>query len=48
VTLFIAICGAIVAAIAGLALALPCKGCELRRERLRQTYEAWKKTRNRE
>lgn len=35
-----------VLAIIGLALALPCNGCRLRRERLRRAYEAWKKNRD--
>jgi len=48
VTLFLALCMTFIVVIAGLALALPCKGCELRRERLKQTYEAWKKARARE
>jgi hypothetical protein len=35
-----------VAAIVGLALALPCKGCRLRRERIQRAYDAWKKSRS--
>lgn len=35
-----------VTVIVGLALALPCKGCRLRRERLQRAYENWKKTRS--
>ncbi|MGE4063643.1 MAG: hypothetical protein AB7E79_09770 [Rhodospirillaceae bacterium] len=33
--------------IAGVALALPCQGCRLRRERLRRAYDDWKKSRAR-
>ncbi|MGE3475860.1 MAG: hypothetical protein AB7H70_08630 [Rhodospirillaceae bacterium] len=46
-TVFLAVCAAIVAGIVGLALALPCKGCRLRRERLHHAYEKWKKARER-
>jgi hypothetical protein len=31
-----------IAAILGLALALPCEGCRLRRKRMRQAYDRWR------
>lgn len=34
-----------VAAISLLALPMPCKACQLRRERIRKAYEAWQTTR---
>jgi hypothetical protein len=35
-----------VAVIIGLAFALPCNGCRLRRERLQRAYDDWKKSRS--
>lgn len=35
-----------VGAIGILALVFPCKGCRLRRERMKLAYETWKKSRD--
>jgi hypothetical protein len=46
VTGFLIVWGVAVVIIVGLALALPCKGCRLRRERLQRVYDEWKKSRS--
>jgi gas vesicle protein len=45
VTGALAIWGAVVGAVVVAALALPCNGCRLRRERLKRAYRDWKKAR---
>ncbi len=45
-TLFLLTWAIGVAAIVILALALPCKGCQLRRQRLREAYARWKSARS--
>ncbi len=37
--------GIVVFVIVALALAMPCEGCRLRRERMRQAYERWRSSR---
>lgn len=36
------ISAAVVMVIVGLALALPCRACKVRRERMRAAYERWR------
>jgi hypothetical protein len=35
------ISGGLMALIVAIALILPCKGCRLRRERMKRAYDAW-------
>ena len=43
-TEILTVAGLVIAVIIGLALALPCKACRLRRERLERALEEWRKT----
>lgn len=40
---FLVTVGVIVAAVVGLALALPCPACRARRERLARAYAEWRR-----
>lgn len=44
-TALLIVAGLTVVIVGGLAMALPCEGCRLRRQRMRKAYEHWRTTR---